>query len=704
MKVRPPSRAQRDDRAIAIRTGRPSAGERRELSFVLDRAKLQVDQERRTIELSFSSEEPVERWWGTEILDHSAKACDLSRLKSAGPLLMDHNTRDQIGVVESVRIEDKKGRATVRFSKGARAQEIWQDVLDGIRRNVSVSYDINELILESETDGNPTYRIKSWSPNEISIVSVPADTSVGVGRAADAPPSTNLNPIMNRTRIIAALNRAGIPFDPNATDEQLAALLENALPAAGSARGGAPGPAAGTPPTHAQRGAESGGSPSVTVLAEERRSIASAERERLSSIQSLYHQHRCADLDKDGKILESLMAEGKTLQDTQNWILQNRYKAKPIDLDPNIGMSDGEVKQYSLVRVFNRLANKQPLDGLELEASRAVAAKVKREPQGFFIPHDIASRGFAESKGLDRASALRLALSIAAMESRALSAGVATAGGYTVGTEVLTGSLIELLRNKALVAQLGAQNLSGLIGDISIPRHTGGATTYWLDETSTVTLSQQTFGQLALTPHRLAAATAYSKQLLQQSSLDIEGFVRADLMKVLAIEKDRACINGLNAAGEPLGILNTTGIGSVTFGAAATWAKILDFETQVANANADMGVLAYLTTPSTRAKWKAATKIAASQFSDFLWEKGNAPGSGIVNSYRAEATLQVPTNRVLFGNWNDFIIADWDGIDVVVDPYSLATAGQIQIVVMILTDNGMRHVGSFCVSSDSGAQ
>jgi HK97 family phage major capsid protein len=700
--VKVPSSARRDEIA---------AGTKSQRAFVLDRAKMQLDETKRTIEVSFSSEEPVERYWGTEILDHSSAAsCDLSRLKAAGPLLMDHNTRDQIGVVEKCWIdtEGRQGRAILRFSKNARAQEIWTDVLDGIRRNVSVDYTLNKIFLESEADGKRVYRIKKWTPDEISIVSVPADTSVGVGRADDPTSQTQpTNPpilAMNRARIIAALNRAGIPFDPTATDEQLAALLEANLAAAGAQRAGAQG-AASTPaaiPTSGQRGLE--------ITNEERSRItgsaAKAERDRINQIQSLYHQHRCGEVDKDGKVLEGFLTDGeKSVADLQNWILQNRYKAKPIELDPNIGMSNGEIKQYSLVRVLNRLANKMPLDGLELEASRAVAEKVRREPQGFFIPHDVASRGFAESKGLDRATAMRLALSIAALgESRALTAGVATAGGYTVGTEVLTGSLIELLRNKALVTQLGAQNLSGLIGDISIPRHTGGATTYWLDETSTVTLSQQSFGQLALTPHRLAAATAYSKQLLQQASIDIEGFVRADLMKVLGIEKDRAAINGLNAAGEPLGILNTTGVGSVTFGAAATWAKILDFETQVANANADMGVLAYLTTPASRAKWKAATKIAASQYSDFLWEKGNAPGSGIVNSYRAEATLQVPTNRVIFGNWNDFIIADWDGIDVVVDPYSLATAGQIQIVVMILTDNGMRHVGSFCVSSDSGAQ
>lgn len=692
----PPSRAQRNFSAApdaAPVATVPKAGERRQRAFVLgDRAKMKLDEEARTIEVSFSSEEPVERYWGVEILDHASKSCDLSRLKSAGPVLMDHDRRDQVGVVEKVWLDNKVGRALLRFSKGARGQEVWTDILDGIRRNVSVSYSIDKIVLESEDKGVSTYRIQGWCPDEISIVSVPADTSVGVGRAGDpapaTPPPNTTATVMNRQRLIAALTRAGVSFNPTDTDEQLAALFD-AIPA-GQSR-------AAAPPATGQRAAD------VQIVDEQRVATAAAtrERERITAIQSLYHQHRGAEIDKDGKVLTDLLADGRTLQDTQNWILQNRYKAQPLQLDPNIGMSEGDIKQYSLVRVLNRLANKQPLDGLEMDASNAVMKRVKREPQGFFIPHDVAARGFAESKGIGPDAMTSLARSIAQMaQQRALTAGVATAGGYLVNTDVLTGSLIELLRAKALVMQLGARNLSGLIGDVAIPRHTGGATTYWLDETATATLSQQTFGQLALTPHRLAAATAYSKQLLAQASIDVEGFVRQDLMTVLAIEKDRACLNGLNAAGEPLGIINTTGIGAVTFGAAATRAKAIEFQEDVASANAALGSLAYLTTYATAAKWLGIDE--ASSTAQWLW-KGNIM-QGQVVGLPAFASTQVPSNKVVFGNWNDLIVADWDGIDVVVDPYTLATAGQVQIVVMILTDNGIRHAGSFSVSSDSGAQ
>ena len=159
-------------------------GTRVERSFAFERAA--VDEDARTVELAFSSEQPYERWWGIEILDHDTKSIKLKRLKSGGPLLMDHDARDHVGVIESVRIDaDRVGRAVVRFGKSQRADEVWQDVKDGIRRNVSVGYLIHDA--EMETAGKKgeadTYRVKSWEPFEVSLVSVPADASVGIGRA-----------------------------------------------------------------------------------------------------------------------------------------------------------------------------------------------------------------------------------------------------------------------------------------------------------------------------------------------------------------------------------------------------------------------------------------------------------------------------------------------------------------------------------------
>ncbi len=173
-------------------------GTKAERSFLVQRAA--IDEAARTVELAFSSEEPYDRWWGREILAHDKKSVRLGRLKSGGPLLCDHDSRDHVGVIESVRIDaDLVGRAVVRFGKSARAEEVWQDVKDGIRRNVSVGYVIHKAqLVETGDDTDETYRVTDWEPYEVSLVSVPADSTVGVGRAMED------NPVIQTAAPIAA--------------------------------------------------------------------------------------------------------------------------------------------------------------------------------------------------------------------------------------------------------------------------------------------------------------------------------------------------------------------------------------------------------------------------------------------------------------------------------------------------------------------
>jgi HK97 family phage major capsid protein len=157
-----------------------------------------VNTEARTLTLAFASETPVERQWGNEVLDCSAPAIRMQRLTGGANLLCDHNMRDVVGVVETVSIgSDKVVRAVVRFGKSARADEVFQDVVDGIRRNVSVGYIIHDAELTERSAGVETWRITDWEPFEISLVSVPADTAVGVGRSAD---NTEQKPPLKKER------------------------------------------------------------------------------------------------------------------------------------------------------------------------------------------------------------------------------------------------------------------------------------------------------------------------------------------------------------------------------------------------------------------------------------------------------------------------------------------------------------------------
>ncbi len=600
-----------------------------------------TDDDEYRFELSVSSETPVERWFGWEILDHSVTAVDLSRFND-GAAVRDEHYGDQIGVVESAEVRaDRRVHAVIRLGKSARAEEIRQDIVDNIRRNVSVRYQANEMRLEKEEKDISTYRITDWSIVHLAIVPDPADKAVGFGRSKDD--ATRSISIEGVPELAKEQPQPKKNEDKDMTDEERKALEDKLAQA------------------HV----------TSTAAAENR-------NREIGEILAIAGKH---DM---GAQAATHISEGKTLDEFRGLVIE-KLEAKPTtleDRETKIGMNDKEIKEYRFVRALHCLASHKPLDGLEREASDAVAKKLHRDPKGFFVPFDIqASREFGM------------------VGERALNVTTPSQGGYTVGEELLSGSMIELLRNKMVISSLGARNLSGLVGDIAIPKVTSGATTYWLSETEEITESEQAFAQLGLTPHRLAALTKYSKQLLSQSSLDIEAFVRDDITTAIAIAKDLAAINGSGAAGQPLGIVNTTGVNAtVTFGGAPTWADVVEFETGVAVDNADVRNMAYLTTPSVRGKWKTVEK--ASSTGQFLWADNDSP----VNGYRAEVTNQVPGNKVIFGDFSQLILADWSGMDVVVDPFTLAAFGQIRIIITIMTDVGVRQPLAFNVSVDAGNQ
>ena len=146
-----------------------------------------IDDDERTVEIAVSSDTPIYRnMWGwkfNEILSHEDGAVRMERFNDGAAVLMDHNSCDQIGVIQDARLEDGKLRATVRFSKSARATEIFQDVQDGIRTKISVGYAIHAYEeKDGGSDGVDEIRITDWEPMEASFVSIPADNSVGVGR------------------------------------------------------------------------------------------------------------------------------------------------------------------------------------------------------------------------------------------------------------------------------------------------------------------------------------------------------------------------------------------------------------------------------------------------------------------------------------------------------------------------------------------
>lgn len=602
----------------------PGATQKRGFSLV-ERAV--VDEEARTATLAFSSEAPVERYWGIEILDHSTKSMRVGRLASGGPLLMDHDTRDHVGVIESVQISaDRVARAVVRFGRSARAEEVFRDVVDGIRRNVSVGYVIHEARLEGEQNGVQAFRVTDWEPYEISLVAVPADASVGVGRSAE-PVISSLETTMNtETSAATADNSAAIGADQ--------------------------------------------------------------ERKRSTEILAIAKQYAGRGLDElAGKAIQSGMSV-----DQFRAAAMDKLASAPKPT-AEIGMNQQELKRYSLVNALNFLAN--PNDArarqraaFELECSQA-AAEVRGKPsQGMLIPFDILSRS---------------------LQQRDLNVGTATAGGHLVQTELLSGSFIELLRNAMVIDRLGPQMLTGLVGNIAIPGQSGAATAYWVTEGNAPTESQQTLRQVPMSPKTVGAFTDISRKLLLQSSIDVEGFVQRDLATVLGLAIQSVAIQG-GGTNEPVGILATAGIGDVaggTNGAAPSWANIVELESDVSVANADVGSLAYLTNARVRGRLKTTYEDGPGS-GIRLWQNGDTP----LNGYRTGVTNAVPSNltkgtangicsAIIFGNFADLIIGMWGGLDLMVDPYSNSTSGTVRVVALQDVDVAVRNAVSFSAMRDA---
>jgi HK97 family phage major capsid protein len=261
---------------------------------------------------------------------------------------------------------------------------------------------------------------------------------------------------------------------------------------------------------------------------------------------------------------------------------------------------------------------------------------------------------------------------------------------------------------------MGAQMLTGLSGNIAIPRQTGGATAYWVAESGAPTESQQAFDQVAMSPKTVGAFTDISRKLLLQSSIDVESFVRSDLATVLALAIDSAAISGTGSSNQPTGILSTSGIGDVaggTNGLAPTFAHIVELWSDIAAANADFGNTGVLTNSAVIGKLMTTLKTAA--VAGYVVEGfPSADGMTSVAGLRGGVSNQVPSNltkgsssgvcsAIIAGNWNDLIIGQWGSLDLMVDPYTGSTSGTVRVVALQDVDVAVRHAVSFSAMKDA---
>jgi HK97 family phage major capsid protein/HK97 family phage prohead protease len=607
------------------------------------RFKAPKDADSRTVEMSISSEEPVERYFGTEILVHEAGAIRMDFIGGgSAPLLLDHDHRKQIGVIEGVSLdENRKLRATVRFSRSALAEEVFTDIQDGIRSNVSIGYMIERTDTDEKTN---VVRVTQWMPFEASIVSVPADTTVGVGRAIEEVKSP---------AIVATVQRES---------EMNAQVDEKPAPVATGANTGLIGW------TQEQRDAE------VKNI-----------RQESAAIMELGRKHGGALVDDALRFVN----EGRSLSEFRGHVLDKLPANKPL-VSMDIGLTDKETRQFSIIRLAAAVApnaNKAERDaaGFELEATQAAADMASRQGRVTkgsqmpaevlrnWIPPDMVSMEYAER---------------ARREERA----VTFAGsGVLVPEDYRPGSFIDVLRNDASVMQSGATMLLGLQGTVEIPKKLTASAATWISaEAGNAANSEPTFGPVAMTPRDLAVYADITRKARQNMVPSIEALVRQDITRAIALGLDLAGIEGTGASGQPTGVRNVVGINKPTAfaGANPTFAEAVALETMVADDNALQGNLAYILRTNMRGALKTAEKFAST--GQTIWEPG-----GTLNGYRGVVSNQITDGNLYFGNWSDLLIGFWSTLDLQFDYAALALSGGLRLIAFQTADVAVRRAESF---------
>ena len=267
-----------------------------------------------------------------------------------------------------------------------------------------------------------------------------------------------------------------------------------------------------------------------------------------------------------------------------------------------------------------------------------------------------------------------------------------------VGTNVMAGQFIDVLRARSQVMSLNPTILLGLEGDLAIPRKTAGATAYWIggDDADSVTASDLTLDQVDMAPKTIGGAVIFSHKMLIQSSPDIEALIRQDLAEMLAVELDKKALQGDGTGSTPTGIISQTGVGTTTYANAGApdFADVVGLETTLAAANADFGNLAYLTTPAIAGGLK--TTDVGTDTGQFVWSAGKERGAGVLNGLPSRVSANCPAGYIIAGNWQDLLIGWWGALEISSDPYGTNfLKGSVTVRVLADVDIAVRHGASF---------
>lgn len=343
--------------------------------------------------------------------------------------------------------------------------------------------------------------------------------------------------------------------------------------------------------------------------------------------------------------------------------LERRAAGTPVSGAPSADF-DKLAGSVSVTKVIRAQMEGRSLDGAEAEYAKEAERRSGRKAEGAFVP-------------------------FASLEKRA---NTTTSASELVGTDHRAQDYIGPLRDALLARSLGVRVLSGLTGNVSIPKFGTGLETGWVTEGGAVPEGTMTFGEVTLTPKHVGGKTEMSRQLIQQSAPGIEQLIREDLSFLIAKQIDAAIINGSGLAGQPLGILNTAGIQA--FGdVPVTWLAVLGMLEKLEDVNISNG--RWLTTAAIRTALAAAEKVTTTG-SGFLYE------NGLMGNVALATSKNVPAGKLILGDFSQVLLGVWSEVDILVNPYAepAYSRGGVQVRAMATVDTAVRHPQGFVVATE----
>lgn len=344
-----------------------------------------------------------------------------------------------------------------------------------------------------------------------------------------------------------------------------------------------------------------------------------------------------------------------------------------------IGLTTKEKESFSVVKLLRSLAN--PTEGrfkkdagFELEAVAAATDGHKGQVRGVILPTDITMH------------------TPHSMRTRASDqlAGTPGLGGNLVDDVLMSGSMIDVLRNVSILAKMGVRVFGGLSGDVSFPKHLTDVSAFWVPEDGGPSQSGMTFGQVKMSPRTCAAMTELSRKLLLQTSTDVEAYARMSIISSIALKIDAAGLNGDADPDAPNGLADEAGVNETDFAIAGqpTYAEVINMRTKVKKQNALLGSLGYVFSPDIEEHLLTTPRLSGAD-NPIMVDEGRLGG------YRAEATNQAAVDEMWFGNWSDLYMGLWSGLDIMVDPYTNSASGAVRVVAHQDVDFAVARAQSF---------